>query len=222
MPDAHRKRRVANPLCPFNGFALLVPARNVGTLPYDFSPSFCRGLGATGLYSIADRPGLLDCLISCFFGFFFSRSRLSRLPMTCYLWPRFSHFCRLGLVQTAIGADGPPERPELPLQASEIFQANQKIPPGPHRGARSAIIWTGAVDEWRRDGFPADIHFSRPHGPLLTLSLPCSRILKLSRSVETYPHSVVSSPASNGIVHARRRSSWFGQDRPMLQRSSKR
>jgi hypothetical protein len=45
------------------------------------SPSGRSGGGATGLYSGTGR-GLLNGLISFFFGFFFSRLRLSRLPMT--------------------------------------------------------------------------------------------------------------------------------------------
>jgi hypothetical protein len=39
--------------------------------------------GEVGLYSGLDFAGVLNCLIPVFFGFFFSRARLSRLPMTC-------------------------------------------------------------------------------------------------------------------------------------------
>jgi hypothetical protein len=51
-------------------------------LRYDVPSSAGRGGGgATGLYSTAGLAGLLNGLISFFFGFFFSRLRLSRLPM---------------------------------------------------------------------------------------------------------------------------------------------
>jgi hypothetical protein len=48
-------------------------------------PSKVRGSGggAAGLSSVAGFNGLLTGLVRCFFGFFFSRPRLSRLPMTC-------------------------------------------------------------------------------------------------------------------------------------------
>ena len=39
--------------------------------------------GEVGLYSGLDFAGVLNCLTFVFFGFFFSRARLSRLPMTC-------------------------------------------------------------------------------------------------------------------------------------------
>ena len=58
-------------------------------LRYDVPP-VCGGTG--GLYSgAAGLDGLLDGLICVFFGFFFSRPRLSRLPIICsfLLWPRF-------------------------------------------------------------------------------------------------------------------------------------
>jgi hypothetical protein len=45
------------------------------------------GGGATGLYSGAGLAGLLTGLACCFFGFLFSRPRLSRLPMTCSSLP---------------------------------------------------------------------------------------------------------------------------------------
>jgi len=41
------------------------------------------GGGEVGLYSGLGFAGVLNCLIPVFFGFFFSRPRLSRLPMTC-------------------------------------------------------------------------------------------------------------------------------------------
>jgi hypothetical protein len=41
------------------------------------------GGGDVGLYSGLGFAGVLNCLIPVFFGFFFSRPRLSRLPMTC-------------------------------------------------------------------------------------------------------------------------------------------
>jgi hypothetical protein len=51
---------------------------------YDVPSSVCGGdVGAAGLYSVAGFAGLLNVLICFFFGFFFSRPRLSRLPMTC-------------------------------------------------------------------------------------------------------------------------------------------
>lgn len=53
----------------------------VSPLRYDVFSSVGGG-GATGLYSGAGRAGLLNGLISFFFGFLFSRPRLSRLPMT--------------------------------------------------------------------------------------------------------------------------------------------
>ncbi len=51
------------------------------------SSSVCDvgGGGAVGLYSGFGFAGVLNCLIPVFFGFFFSRPRLSRLPMTCSL-----------------------------------------------------------------------------------------------------------------------------------------
>src|SRR6266481_2499863 len=42
----------------------------------------CCVTGATGLYAAAGLAGALFCLAS-FFGFFFSRPRVSRLPMRC-------------------------------------------------------------------------------------------------------------------------------------------
>jgi hypothetical protein len=56
-------------------------------LSYELSPEpelvgGCAA-GAAGLYTAAGRAGPLFCLISFFFGFFFSRPRASRLPMTC-------------------------------------------------------------------------------------------------------------------------------------------
>jgi hypothetical protein len=41
------------------------------------------GGGEVGLYSGLGFAGVLNCLIPVFFAFFFSRPRLSRLPMTC-------------------------------------------------------------------------------------------------------------------------------------------
>jgi len=41
----------------------------------------CCGTGVDGLYSGAGLAGLLGCLIPFFFGLFFSRPRLSRLPI---------------------------------------------------------------------------------------------------------------------------------------------
>lgn len=54
-------------------------------LRYDVPSSVGRGGGgATGLYSTAGLAGLLTDLISFFFGFFFSRLRLSRLPINFF------------------------------------------------------------------------------------------------------------------------------------------
>jgi hypothetical protein len=53
-------------------------------LRYEVVPSSVGrggGGGATGLYSTAGLADLLNGLISFFFGFFFSRLRLSRLPI---------------------------------------------------------------------------------------------------------------------------------------------
>jgi len=43
----------------------------------------CCVVGAGGLYSGPGLAGLLGCFIPVFLGFFFSRPRLSRLPIIC-------------------------------------------------------------------------------------------------------------------------------------------
>jgi hypothetical protein len=51
----------------------------------------CGTAGGAGLYTTAGLAGAPFCLISFFFGFFFSRPRVSRLPMSCSprteIWP---------------------------------------------------------------------------------------------------------------------------------------
>jgi hypothetical protein len=51
----------------------------------------CGAAGGAGLYTTAGLAGAPFCLISFFFGFFFSRPRVSRLPMTSpprvEIWP---------------------------------------------------------------------------------------------------------------------------------------
>jgi hypothetical protein len=46
-------------------------------------PSSVCDVGTAGLYCVAGFAGLLNVFNCFFFGFFFSRPRLSRLPMTC-------------------------------------------------------------------------------------------------------------------------------------------
>jgi len=64
----HHSRRIAGPSCRAHSPVLVCGA--------------CGG--ATGLVGLA---GLLDGLTLVFFGFFFSRPRLSRLPMACSFRP---------------------------------------------------------------------------------------------------------------------------------------
>ena len=64
--------------------SLLSTTPRVKSVPpaYDFSPVVGTGwVSVTGLYTAAGLTGGLVCLISFFFGFFFSLRRASRLPM---------------------------------------------------------------------------------------------------------------------------------------------
>jgi hypothetical protein len=79
---AERLRFVNSDSAPLHGFLFLQLNLPGPILRYDVPLSVgCGGGGATGLYSTAGLVGLLNGLIAVFFGFFFSRLRLSRLPI---------------------------------------------------------------------------------------------------------------------------------------------